>query len=165
MIAELIKNTRRNHALEHATAQLLLQKIGPNLRLVGRASQNGFFLYGNLPSEQVKACAHEALARLQAGESHWAVTSLCGTNLATAGILASLASTAVLGTGKKRNMQGAIMAGIIGVTVAQPLGRLIQQYITTSPDLIGTEIVSIETKPNGKMHQITTRRVAAEAAA
>lgn len=161
MFNELILNTRRNHALEHATVQLLIQKLGPDLRLVGRASQNGFFIYGDLPSEQVKQCAHEALARLQSGQGYWAITSLCGTNLATAGILASIASTAVLGSGPKRNVQGAMLAGIAAVTLAQPLGRYIQRYITTSPDLATTEIVSIETKPNGRMHRITTRQVPA----
>ena len=165
MFSDLIHNTRRNHALEHATVQLLIAKLGPDLRLAGRASQNGFFLYGNLPSEAVTQCTHEALQRLKSGEGYWAVTSLCGTNIATAGILAGLASTVALGSGKKRNLQGAMLAGMVAVTVAQPLGRYIQRYITTSPDLEGTEIVSIETKPNSRMHRVTTRRVAAEAAA
>jgi hypothetical protein len=159
MLNELIANTRRNHALEHATVQLLIAKLGPDLRLVGRASQNGFFIYGNLPPEAVKDCANEALRRLQAGEGYWAVTSLCGTNLLTSGILASLASSLFLRPGNNRNMQNAMMAGVVAVTLAQPLGRLIQRYITTSPDLEGTEIVSIETKPSGRMHHITTRRV------
>lgn len=158
MFNDLIMNTRRNHALEHATVQLLIAKLGPNLRLVGRASQNGFFIYGDLPAEQVKDCAHEALARLKAGEGHWAVTSLCGTNIATAGILAGLASAATLGSGKNRNLQGAMLAGMVAVTVAQPLGRLIQRHITTSPDLANTEIVSIETRPDGCMHRVTTRQ-------
>jgi hypothetical protein len=162
MFNDLIQNTRRNHALEHATVQLLIAKLGPDLRLVGRASQNGFFLYGDLPSEQVKECAHEALSRLQAGQGYWAITSLCGTNIATAGILASLASAAVVGSGKKKNLQGAMLAGMVAVTLAQPAGRWIQRYITTSPDLAGTEIVSIETRPDGRMHRVTTRRVAAE---
>lgn len=165
MLNDLIQNTRRNHALEHATVQLLIARLGPDLRVVGRASQNGFFLYGNLPADQVRACAHEALARLKAGEGYWAVTSLCGTNIATAGILAGLASSLVLGAGKRRNLQGAMLAGMAAVTVAQPLGRLIQRYITTSPDLEGTEIVSIESKPGGHMHRVTTRRQAVAPAA
>lgn len=163
MLNEIIQNTRRNHALEHATVQLMLGKLGPHLRLAGRASQNGFVLFGDLPSESVKECAHEALARLQHGEGHWAVTSLCGTNLLTAGVMASLASAAALTVqgGKKRNFQGAMLAGIVAVTLAQPAGRMVQKYITTSPDLVGTEIVSVETKPNGRVHHVTTRRVAA----
>lgn len=165
MLKDIIHNTRRNHALEHATVQLLLAKLGPHLRLVGRASQNGFFIYGDLPADQVRDCAHEALGRLQAGQGYWAVTSLCGTNLATAGIMAGLASAAALGTGQKRNLQGAMMAGIIAVTLAQPVGRLVQRYVTTSPDLANTEIVSIETRPDGRMHRVTTRQAPAAVAA
>jgi hypothetical protein len=166
MLNDLIMNTRRNHALEHATVQVLIQKRGPNFHVVGRASQNGFFLYGDLTSEDVKEAAHDALNRLQSGQAYWAVTSHCGTNLMTAGVLASLASAAVVGSGKRKNLQGAMIAGIAAVTLAQPAGQWIQKHITTSPDLIGTEIVSIETKPNGRMHRVTTRRVApAEVAA
>lgn len=160
MLTDYITNVRRNHALEHATVQLLIAKLGPTFRLVGRASNDGFFIYGNVPSDKVAECAKEGLERLQRGEAYWAVTSLCGTNIATAGILAGLSTMAVLGDGsrKKDRTSSAVVAGMLAVTVAQPLGRLIQQHFTTSPDLAGTEIVSIETKPGGRYHKVKTRR-------
>ena len=161
MLNEIITNTRRNHALEHATVSLLISRLGPNLRLVGRASTNGFFIYGDVPAKDLSECAQEGLTRLQGGEGYWAVTPLCGTNLATAGILASLSTMAVIGSGHRREkVSGAMLAGIVAVTVAQPLGRLIQRHITTSPDLAGTEIVSIETRPDGRYHRIRTQRLA-----
>src|SRR5215211_3264493 len=102
MIGDFISNVRRNHALEHATVSLLLAKLGPELRLVGRASNDGFFLFGSsIPSAVVAECAQDGLARLQRGEAFWAVTPLCGTNLATAGLLASLSTLAVLGNAER----------------------------------------------------------------
>jgi hypothetical protein len=161
MLGRFIGTIRRNHALEHATVSLLLQRLGPDLRLVGRASPDGFFIYGDLPPGLVAECAHDGLARLQRGEAFWAVTPLCGTNLATAGILASLSTLAVVGNSARKDKLGsAVTAGILAVTLAQPLGRLIQQHLTTSPDLADTEIVSVESKAGGRYHRVRTRRLA-----
>ncbi len=72
---------RRNHALEHATVAVLLARHGPT-RLAGRASGDGFFIFGDIEEGELTSCAHEALERLQRGESGLAVSPLCGTNIA-----------------------------------------------------------------------------------
>lgn len=164
MIGEFIQNVRRNHALEHATVSLLLSRLGPSLRLIGRASGDGFFIYGEVPHDLLAECAEEGLLRLKRGEAFWAVTPLCGTNIATAGVLAAL-SILVATNGQKDRFGRGIMAGIVGVTLAQPIGRLIQEHLTTSPDLLGTEIVSVESRPSGRYHKVKTRRLAPAAVA
>jgi len=158
MQGTFVGDVRRNHALEHATVQLLIARLGPDLRLVGRASGDGFRIYGHVPPQALAECVRDALDRLQAGEAHWAVTPLCGTNLATAGILASLATLFVAGRTKDKVANG-IVAGIAAVTVAQPLGRMIQEKLTTSPDLADTELVAVESRADGRYHRIRTRRV------
>jgi hypothetical protein len=161
MITRFIGDVRRNHALEHATVSLLIGRLGPDLRVVGRASGDGFFLYGDMPEPLLTQCAHEALSRLQRGEAFWAVTPHCGTNIATAGTLAGLASMAVLGNGKHKDRLGMTIIACMGAVIAsQPIGRMIQRYLTTSPDLADTSIVSIETK-NGRFYKVRTRRQAA----
>jgi hypothetical protein len=161
-----IGDVRRNHALEHATVSLLLARLGPDLRLIGRATVDGFYIYGDVPSDLLAQCAQEGLARLKRGEEFWAVTHLCGTNIATAGALAALSTMAVIGTAQRRDkVANAIVASIVAVTVAQPLGRLIQRHITTSPDLAGTEIVAVESRGNGRYYKVRTRRAAAAAPA
>ncbi len=160
MLSRYFGDVRRNHALEHATVQLLLAKLGPNLRLAGRASGDGFFIYGNIPTDALTECAQEGLMRLQRGEAFWALTPLCGTNIATAGVMTAVASLAASG-GKKKNVGGAITAAMLAVIAAQPVGRLIQQYLTTSPDLEDTEIVAVETRGSGRLHKVRTRRQAA----
>jgi hypothetical protein len=47
---------------------------------------------------------------------------------------------------------------MLAVVIAQPLGRLIQRYLTTCADLIGTEIVAIEPRGNGRFYKVRTRR-------
>jgi hypothetical protein len=162
VLGDFFANVRRNHALEHATVSMLISRLGPELRLVGRASSDGFFIYGDVPAAILAECAKEGLARLQRGEAFWAVTPLCGTNIATAGILAGISALAVSGKGSRRdNIGNAVLASMVAVTVAQPLGRLLQRHITTSPDLADTEIVAIESRADGRYHRVRTRRAAA----
>ena len=162
MLSELIGNVRRNHALEHATVSLLISRLGPDLRLIGRATGDGFFIYGDVPPQALADSAKEGLKRLQQGEAFWAITSLCGTNLATAGVLAGLSSLAVAGSGARKDRIGSvIVASIAAVTVALPLGRLIQKHVTTCADLADTEIVAIESRASGRYHKVKTRRPAA----
>ena len=159
MLKRLINSVRRNHALEHATISILLNRLGP-MRLVGRAVSDGFYIYGDVPTERLREYADEALSRLQRGEAHLAVSPLCGTNIAVAGVLAGLGSYVALGSGPRRvgGVSGAIVAAMFAVLAAQPVGRLIQKHYTTSPDLGGVQIVSVT--PLGKrlfrVHKVRT---------
>jgi hypothetical protein len=165
MLSQYLANVRRNHALEHATVSLLLGRVGPDLRVAGRASADGFFLYADAPHALLTECVNEALSRLQRGEAFWAVTPHCGTNIATAGILAGLGSAMVLGNGKRsERLGGAMIASMAAIVISQPVGRWIQKHITTDPDLEGVEVVSVETK-NERFYRVRTRRVSSPAAA
>ncbi len=119
MIKRVINAVRRNHALEHATISILLSRHGPQVRVVGRAAPDGFYIYGDIPTERLREFAHEGLARLQRGEAHLAVSPLCGTDLAVAGVLAGLAS--LLAAGGRTRIQGipgAVMAAMLAVIAA-----------------------------------------------
>lgn len=158
MLGRLIGSVRRNHALEHATIAVLLGRLGRDVRMVGRATRNGFWVYGDVPQEELAASCQEALARLQRGESHLAVSPMCGTNLAVGGMLAGLASTLALGRSDARlqRLPNVLMVSTLAMLLAQPLGRLVQKHITTSPDLAGTEIVGI--RGNGMVQKVETVR-------
>ena len=161
MLGRFLEDVRRNHALEHATVSLLISRLGPHIRLIGRSTGAGFFIYGNLNPDVVAECARDGLHRLQRGQSHWALTNLCGTNIATAGILAGLSTLAVVENTRKDRLGNAMIAGTIAVIISQPLGRLLQRYVTTSPNLAETEIVSIESTAGGRSHHVRTRRIGA----
>ena len=156
---DILASVRRNHALEHATIAVLLGKVGPNTRLVGRASGDGFYIYGKVPTEKIRESAVEALARLKSGESQLAVSPLCGTNLAVAGILAGLASLLALGNRSRwERAPNVLMAAVVAVVGAQPLGRVVQRYVTTSADVQGLEIVGVTATGRGlvPLHKVKT---------
>jgi len=165
MIGNLIGTVRRNHALEHATIAVLLRRIGHDVRMVGRATGDGYYLYADVSTDLLEESTHEALRRMQEGEGHLAVSPFCGTNLAVAGAMAGIASVVTMGSGRRgEKLPNVILASMLAVLAAQPVGRIVQRYLTTSPDMADTEIVGIKQGGRGgaRFHKVqTTRRPAA----
>jgi len=154
----IIAAIRQNHALEHATIHILTQR-NPYLRLVGRTTPRGFLLYGAVETELVAEAASEALARLQGGEEGLAVHPRCGTNIATAGVLAGLSAfvvTSVRSKSRLAKLPQILLATTAAMIVAQPLGLALQEYLTTSPKV---EKVQIEKITRQVMGKITIHRV------
>lgn len=161
MLGQVIGSVRRNHALEHATISVLAGKLGRDVHLVGRATRSGFYLYGDMPVERVRESVIEALQRLRRGESHLAVSPMCGTNLAVAGLLAGFSSLLALGNRSRlERIPNVLLASMLAVLVSQPLGRLAQKHVTTDPDLSDTELVGIRQggRGPGRFHKIETAR-------
>lgn len=159
----LIATLRRNHGLEHATIHVLSRRY-PYLHLVGRSTTDGFFIYGDVPTEAVASAAVEALQRLQAGERHLALHPRCGTNLALAGLLAGLSSF-VATWGKPRSflsrLPRLILATTAAVMLAQPLGPIIQERVTTSAELDNVRVREVTRQQMGKViiHRVQLQEV------
>jgi hypothetical protein len=148
----LVSRVRRNHALEHATMNVLGERYR-NLRLVARSSPSGFYVYGDVDTDGVIAAAQEGLRRLKAGQRQMAVHPTCGTNLAVAGILAGMGAFLALGGLSRNRPKGflrnlarlplACAAAMLGVLAAQPLGPLLQAHVTTQADVGELRIVDV----------------------
>lgn len=159
MIRRLIDAVRRNHALEHGAVMIMLSRVGPSLRLVGRATPDGFYVYGNVPTDELARSADEALARFKRGEGSLAITPLCGTNIAVAGVLSALGAAAAMGRKPSLSkLPNAFSASMLGIIVAQPVGRWVQRYLTTRADLDDVEIVGVRRGAGGFIHKVVTRQ-------
>ena len=158
----LVARTRRNHGLEHATVHILSQRH-PGVGLMGRSTPNCFYIYGDLTADQIQSAAAEALARLRAGESHLTIHPGCGTNLVVSGTLAGAAAFSAVNVGRKRsrweNLPTAMMAATIALLLAQPLGPLLQERVTTSADMATMEILGVWRVNNSGLpvHRVDTR--------
>lgn len=160
----LLSRTRRNHGLEHATLHVLTEKF-PGKSLAGHSDAGGFWLLGDLPTEEVQAAVGEALMRLKNGERGLAVHPNCGTNLAVAGLLAALASMfGFWGAGKRwqdklERFPLAATLATMALIAAQPLGLRFQRSVTTSGEPGTLEIAEIIPTGRGqkKAHRILTR--------
>lgn len=159
----LFARTRRNHALEHATLQVLAEKT-PRLRMAGYSDPGGFWLFGEAETVDIAQAAQQALERLNNGESSLAVHPNCGTNLVTTSFLAGgLAWLGMLGAVRSRErierLPVIITLVTLGILAAQPLGPYLQAHVTTDAATQGMEILSIERSMRGDMpmHRVLTR--------
>jgi hypothetical protein len=149
----LVLRIRRNHALEHATIHVLTRRLA-SVKVVGRSTFHGFYLYGNLETDMVVEAAQEAYERLKSGEHQIAIHPNCGTNLVASGSLAGLATFAVLSSSKKRRLEllpNALLAATAAVILAQPLGPQLQTHVTTSADLGDLVIKGVQREDRGSL--------------
>jgi len=167
---QLLNRLRRNHALEHATINLLSRRH-PGAHLVGVSGPQGFTLYSSMGAEDIIPVAREALRALRSGDAALAVHENCGTNLVITAVLTTLATilglryvpggarTATRDTDRAwwnflERLPHAILLNAMALVVAMPVARWVQTNVTTSPDVEGLEIVSFFTDSQGGLSRI-----------
>ena len=143
-----ISRTRRNHGLEHATLNLLARSH-PGTAFAGHSDGSGFWILGNISSEELTKTIETALTKLKAGQSNLAIHKNCGTNLLVSGFAAGLAGTAgLIGVGNKprdkfERLPLVTLLSVLALILARPLGPIIQREITVSADPGDLKIIGI----------------------
>lgn len=130
-----VDRVRRNHALEHAAITVITERH-PNVFLRGRSNRKGFYIFGEVETEELRSAVEEALRRLRNGEAELAIHPRCGTNLAVAGILTGVsAALAAQAKPRQNRFSYAILASLASLMVAPQLGDATQRHLTTLADL------------------------------
>jgi hypothetical protein len=159
-----ILKTRRNHGLEHATLHMLTRRF-PRRRLAGHSDPGGFWIVGEIETDDLSQAVMEALQRLRSGEAGLAIHPNCGTNLVASSVLAGLAGVlATQGTNnrfreKLDRLPLAISLVSLALILARPLGPVLQARVTTSGDPGNLQIVDIRKEQRGRVtaHRVVTR--------
>lgn len=150
---------RKNHALEHATIAIAHSRLQESGILSGNSTHNGFFVYGNLPTEILSQSVSEALNRLQSGEKDLAISPYCGTNLVVTATLTGLACAWVLGNGGAWSKIPRLVTAALGALLAaRPIGTQVQRTVTTSTSVDRLGITEISRMNVGKLtvHRVRT---------
>jgi hypothetical protein len=158
-----ILRVRRNHGLEHATLHILAQRH-PRTSMAGHSDLGGFWILGNVPTEDVQSAVDEALARMKAGESDLAVHPNCGTNFVVAGTMAGLAAWfALFGAGKRlrdrlERIPLATSLATLALILSQPVGLALQANVTTSGKPGNLTVAEIIPTKQGRIqaHRVVT---------
>jgi Predicted metal-dependent enzyme len=128
--------------------------------LAGHSNPTGFFLFGDMSTEDIRTAVNEAMSRLRAGESDLAIHPGCGTNLATSMVLPmTFASVPFQGTRSNRRLlllPVALMFAVLGYVLSKPLGPWLQRNVTTEADLGNLQVQEIIPIRNG-VHRIITK--------
>ncbi len=158
MLASLLTRIRRNHALEHATLNLL-GRTYPHAQALGVSGPAGFTIYTSLTAEEVIRAVMEALKRLQAGEHGLCLHKNCGTNFVVTATLTTL--TTLLGIGGKKtfrqqleHLPHLILLNVMALLIAQPAAEWFQAHLTTDAAVEGMEIASVFTDHQGGLQRI-----------
>jgi hypothetical protein len=137
---------RRNHALEHATIVVMMERE-PGRKLNGFSTDEGFFVQGVRSTQEVESAAREALSRLRRGEKGLAVHRNCGTTIVAANLLAAVFFLGALGVGLYMNWPLYLLI-LISVVLASalrvPLSLILQRFVTTDADLTNAEFGWVE---------------------
>lgn len=147
-MSSFISRTRRNHGLEHATLNLLA-KSHSGKTFAGHSDGSGFWILGEISSEDLYQAIDAALGKLRAGQADLAIHKNCGTNLLISGFAAGLAGAAgLIGVGTKprdkiERIPLITLFGVAALLLARPLGPLAQREITVNPDPGDLQIIGI----------------------
>ncbi len=137
------KQLRVNHALEHATINVIESQFGC-LNLAGMGKENGFILQGPVDPGLVEEAARVGLSRLQQGEHELAIHRRCGTSMLAANFVASVFFIYVLWSAGYFGILFVLLAILAAQFLGPPLGWVVQKYITTSTDVHRVEVVGVE---------------------
>ncbi len=140
------KILRRNHALEHATIVVMMERE-PGRRFNGFSDDDGFFVQGVRSKEEVDSAAREAARRLKAGEKKLAVHRNCGATIVAANLLAAVFFLVALGVGLYLgwSVYLLILGGIaLSLMLRVPLSLFLQRFVTTDADLTNVEVGWVE---------------------
>ena len=151
------KILRRNHALEHATIVVMMERE-PGRKLNGFSTDDGFFVQGVRSISEVESAAREAMRRLQNGEKRLAIHRNCGTTIVAANLLAAvfflltLGFFLYLGVGDLSLMILGILGSVVLAFVLRvPLSLLLQRFVTTDADLENAEVGWVEPAQPGDL--------------
>jgi hypothetical protein len=140
------KILRRNHALEHATIVVMMERE-PGRKLNGFSTDEGFFVQGVRSLEEVESAAREALGRLRGGEKGLAIHRNCGTTIVAANLLTAIFFLGSLALGLYLNWPIYLLivgAVVLAFTLRVPLSLLLQRFVTTDTDLSNAEVGWVE---------------------
>jgi membrane protein implicated in regulation of membrane protease activity len=141
---------RRNHALEHATIAVMMERESGR-RFNGYSTNDGFFVQGVRSMEEVESAAREALKRLRGGDRKLAIHRNCGTTIVAANLLAAGLFLAFIGAGLAWGLTSGwslyllVLASIlVSFALRVPASLLLQRFVTTDQDLSNAEVGWVE---------------------
>lgn len=146
------KRMRQNHALEHATINVLRQRYRVS-GIVGMPAENGFHLRGRVAPETVISATQEAIRRLKRGERQLAWSRACPTSLvATQLLLAVILLVTVLGIWREFTVPP-VMIALLGAALLGPLlSPYLQRFLLVDPNPGQLQFRDVEPeRPTGRL--------------
>ncbi|MDK2871723.1 MAG: hypothetical protein PWQ16_1075 [bacterium] len=137
------RKLRKNHALEHATINVIEERFGPT-NLAGLARVDGFYIKGFIDPILLEEAARVALLRLKRGEKDLAIHKRCGTTMAMVNFVSAVTFLLLLFLTGYLTVLNVVIALLISYILGPLLGPWVQRKLTTFADVSDMEIVGVE---------------------
>lgn len=142
----LSRRMRRNHALEHATINVIEQRYGRS-GLTGMPARDGFHLRGRISPHVITTAAQEGIRRLGRGERQLAINRRCPTSLISTQILLLILFVGAMflinqGYSAPLFLIAVLAAALLGPPVSPYLQRV--ALIDPNPDVLAIRDVEYE---------------------
>jgi hypothetical protein len=144
-LARLLRDRRlrRNHALEHATINVIEERYGPS-QLAGLARPDGFLIFGSVSPALVLEAAHEGLRRLQRGERRLAIHPRCGTTLIASQLVLAIVFLATLLLLRQLSLLPFIVGLLAALLLGARLSPFLQRWVTTDASVDDLAIAGLQ---------------------
>ncbi len=137
---------RRNHAIEHATANVLEERYGSQA-IDGCATVEGFRIVAAVDPVLLLDAAREGLLRLQRGDRALALHKRCSTTLLLSYTIVTGLLLSMLNAAHAVTIPNLSLVLIIAIASTPKLSNLMQRFVTTSTDVKGMSIGGVELVP------------------
>lgn len=137
------RRLRKNHALEHATINVIEERFGPT-NLAGLARRDGFYIRGLIDPLLLEEAARVAILRLKRGERELAVHKRCGTTMAMVNFVAAVVFLTLLFITGYLTIFNVLVAFLVSYALGPLLSPWIQRWFTTFANVDDMEIVGVE---------------------
>ncbi len=138
--------TRKNHALEHGTINVM-EKKGAGPLVSGTSCREGFSIRGIPDPGYVLEAANEARQRILAGERDLAVSKRCGTTVVLVNTISALVFLLLLLLAGKISLFSVILSLLVAYALGTVFSPWVQRYVTTDTDIFALEITGVELRP------------------
>ncbi len=137
------RKVRRNHALEHATINILEENYGI-AGLSGMAFSDGFAISGFPYPEPVLDASRRALDRLASGEPELAVNRRCGTTLVVINTVSSVLFILLLLVAGRITIFTVFLSLVAGWILGTAFSPMVQRFVTTDRHVASLTITGVE---------------------
>lgn len=150
------RRMRRNHALEHATINVLEQRYG-RTGLTGMPAKDGFHLRGRADPHAITTAAQEAIRRLSRGERQLATSRRCPTSLISTQLVLLILFVGAMFLVNQGYSAPLFLAAVLGAALlGPPLSPYLQRLtlIDPNPDVLAIRDVEYE-EPTSRLGMLS----------
>jgi hypothetical protein len=146
------KQMRQNHALEHATINVIRQRFRQS-GITGMPAKDGFHIRGRVTPDTVVSATQEALRRLKRGERELAFSRNCPTSLVSTQVVLTIVFLAIVLTiWREFTAPPFLIALLGGALLGPPVSPYLQRLLLVAPKPGTLQFRDVEVEqPSGRI--------------